>query len=68
MNNGQSLVSIDTAIKLLRPGAKFELNNKLFTRWDHDDDPPSWDEIEVMMRRIEKFIESNELPDIVIVE
>ena len=49
MNNGLHLVSIETAIKLLRPEAKFELNNMIFTRWEHSQDPPSWDEINNMM-------------------
>jgi hypothetical protein len=68
MNNGQSLISVDTAIKLLRPKAKFELYNRIFTKWDHPEDPPSWDEIEDMMEKIKDFVANNELPDVVIVE
>ena len=68
MNNGHQLVSVDVAIKLLRPKAKFELYNRIFTKWDHPQDPPNWDEIEDMMNKIEEFVSNNELPDIVIVE
>lgn len=68
MNNGHQLVSVDVAIKLLRPKAKFELYNKIFTKWDHPQDPPSWDEIEDMMKKIESFVANNDLPEIVIVE
>lgn len=68
MNNGQQLVSVETAIKLLRPKAKFELYNKIFTKWDHPDDPPSWDEIENMMNKIQEFVDNNKLPDVVYVE
>lgn len=59
MNNGLHLVSIETAIKLLRPEAKFELNNMIFTRWEHSQDPPSWDEINIMMSKIQEFVEAN---------
>jgi hypothetical protein len=68
MRNGQSLISVEAAIKLLRPRAKFELVNKIFTKWDHEDDPPSWDEIDNMMKLIEQFVNDNELPDTIIVE
>lgn len=39
---------IDTAIRILRPGAVWELYNKDFIRWEdpEDRDPPTWEEIE----------------------
>ena len=39
---------IDTAIKILRPNAKYELYNTQFTDWECPDgsEPPSWEEVE----------------------
>lgn len=68
MVNGKSLVSVDIAIKLLRPKAKFELNNKIFTKWEHPDDPPTWDEIDETIKKIEKYVENNDLPDYVYID
>ena len=62
MNNGLQLVSVEAAIKLLRPEAKFELNNMIFTKWEHPLDPPSWDEINDMMEKIKEFVKAN--PDV----
>lgn len=62
MNNGLQLVSVEAAIKLLRPEAKFELNNMIFTKWEHSLDPPSWDEINDMMEKIKEFVKAN--PDV----
>ena len=38
---------IDTAIKTLRPNAKWELSNREFVIWECDDgsEPPTWDEL-----------------------
>ena len=38
---------IDTAIKTLRPNARWELSNKEFIAWECDDgsEPPTWDEL-----------------------
>lgn len=68
MERGKSLVSVETAIKLLRPGAVFELYNTIFMKWEHELPPPSWDEINDMMKKIEEFVNTNELPDVVYVE
>ena len=39
---------IDSAIKSLRPDAKYDLVNKTFVAWEcpNGSEPPSWDEIE----------------------
>ena len=44
---------IDTAIKILRPNARWELQNRNFAIWECDDgtEPPSWDEIIVEVQR-----------------
>ena len=44
---------IDTAIKILRPNARWELQNRNFVIWECDDgtEPPSWGEIVVEVQR-----------------
>ena len=44
---------VDTAINVLRPGARWELYNKEFVGWEHDDglEPPTWDEIQEEVKR-----------------
>ena len=44
---------IDTAIKILRPNAKYELFNTEFTDWECPDgsEPPSWEEVETEIKR-----------------
>jgi len=44
----------DTAIKILRPGAKFALKNTDFVGWEdkeHDTEPPTWEEVEAEIGR-----------------
>ena len=50
------LPGVDTAIKYLRPDAKWDLYNQTFTRWDcpHNSQPPTWQEIQ---ERVEKDTE-----------
>lgn len=47
---------IDTAIQVLRPGAKYDLNNTTFLRWEDElgREPPTWEEI---CREVEKELE-----------
>ena len=44
---------VDTAINVLRPGARWELYNKEFVGWEHDEglEPPTWDEIQEEVKR-----------------
>ena len=44
---------VDTAINILRPGARWELCNREFVGWEHDDglEPPTWDEIQEEVKR-----------------
>jgi hypothetical protein len=50
---------IDTAIQLLRPGAKWEWTGGLgFTRWEDPRPQPSVEEVEATMEKIKSFEES----------
>ena len=48
MRNTPRLPGVDTAIKFLRPNAKFDLYNRTFTRYEDPDhaEPPEWSEVE----------------------
>ena len=54
------LYGINTAMELLRPGAKWEISNRIITRWDDPRPIPSWEEIDATMERIKAFEESIE--------
>ena len=46
------LMGIDTAMHLLRPGAKWEISNREITRWEDPRPKPSWDEIMFTIEKI----------------
>ena len=52
------LYVINTAMELLRPGAKWEISNRIITRWDDPRPIPSWEEIDATMEKIKAFEES----------
>lgn len=53
------LVGIDTAMYLLRPGAKWEFTGGVgFTRWDDPRPCPSVEEVFETIEKIKKFEES----------
>ena len=52
------LYGINTAMQLLRPGAKWEISNRMITRWDDPRPIPSWEEIDATMEKIKAFEES----------
>jgi hypothetical protein len=52
------LYGLNTAMELLRPGAKWEISNRIITRWDDPRPIPSWEEIDATMERIKAFEES----------
>lgn len=52
------LYGINTAMHLLRPGAKWEISNRIITKWDDPRPIPSWDEIDATMEKIKAFEES----------
>ena len=52
------LVGIDTAMHLLRPGAKWEISNTMFTRWEDPRPCPTWEEVMDTMEKIKAFEDS----------
>jgi hypothetical protein len=49
---------IDVAMQMLRPGAKWEISNNVFTRWDDPRPCPSMEEVYWVMEKIKDFEES----------
>lgn len=51
--NYQEIWGVDTAMRVLRPHAKFRLENRTFTKWDDPtgQEPPSWDEINEQIKK-----------------
>jgi hypothetical protein len=49
---------IDVAMQMLRPGAKWEISNNVFTRWDDPRPCPSMEEVYWAMEKIKEFEES----------
>jgi hypothetical protein len=52
------LYGIETAMHLLRPGAKWEISNTMFTRWDDPRPCPSMEEVMETMEKIKAFEDS----------
>lgn len=52
------LFGINTAMHLLRPGAKWEISNCEFTRWDDPRPCPTWQEVQDTMEKIKQFEDS----------
>jgi hypothetical protein len=52
------LVGIDTAMHLLRPGAKWEISNSVITKWDDPRPQPSMEEVREVMDKIQAFEDS----------
>ena len=49
------LYGIEMAIQLLRPDAKWEITNGVFTRWEDPRPCPSWEEVVWVMDEIKNF-------------
>jgi hypothetical protein len=49
---------IDVAMQLLRPGAKWEISNNVFTRWEDPRPCPSIEEVYWVMDKIKEFEDS----------
>ena len=50
------IFGIDVTIKKLRPGAKFTLTGTVFSEWEHQLPPPTWEEIiEQLNKDIEEY-------------
>lgn len=52
------LYGIDTAMHLLRPGAKWEISNTMITRWEDPRPCPTWEELMETMEKIKTFEDS----------
>lgn len=52
------MYGIDSAMELLRPGAKWEITNNVFTRWEDERPCPSWEEVVDTMEKIKAFEDS----------
>ena len=51
-------LGIDTAMQMLRPGAKWEISNCYFTRWEDPRPCPTWEEVQDAMAKIKAFEDS----------
>lgn len=52
------LFGIDTAMYLLRPGAKWEISNNQFTRWEDERPCPTMEEVYETIDKIKAFEDS----------
>lgn len=52
------LVGIDVAMHLLRPGAKWEITNSYFSRWDDPRPCPTWEEVMDVVEKLKAFEDS----------
>lgn len=52
------LYGIDMAMQLLRPDAKWEISNNVFTRWEDPRPCPSIEEVYWVMDKIREFEDS----------
>ena len=52
------MYGIDIAMQLLRPNAKWEISNTMFTRWEDPRPCPSWEEVKWVMDKIREFEDS----------
>ena len=52
------MMGIDTAMHLLRPGAKWEISNNIFTRWEDPRPCPTIEEVYVTIDKIKAFEDS----------
>lgn len=54
------MYGVDTAMHLLRPGAKWEISNSDITRWEDPRPCPTWQEVVETMEKIKAFEDSIE--------
>ena len=52
------LTGIDSAMEMLRPGAKWEISNSTFTRWEDDRPCPSMEEVKDVQKKAREFEDS----------
>lgn len=54
----RSIAAVDTALKLLRPDAKYQLRGTEFEIWADPRPKPTWEEIQETVKKIEEFEQS----------
>lgn len=59
-NRTYVLTGVNTAISLLRPGAKYMINNTDMIEWNDPRPAPSWEEIVETLKKIKNFEDSIE--------
>lgn len=52
------MYGIDTAMQMLRPGARWEISNRKITLWDDPRPKPTWEEIVETLEKIKAFEDS----------
>lgn len=52
------LYGLTAAMQLLRPGAKWEIQDGTFTRWNDERHPPNWNEIVETMNKLKTLEDS----------
>jgi len=52
------MVGIDTAMHLLRPGARWEITNNFFSVWEDPRPCPTMEEVHATMEKIKAFEDS----------
>ena len=52
------LTGIDSAMEMLRPGAKWEISNSTITRWEDDRPCPSMKEVRDVQKKAREFEDS----------
>lgn len=52
------LLGIDTAMHLLRPGAKWEISGNVFTKWEDERPCPTIEEVYETIEKIKTFEDS----------
>jgi hypothetical protein len=55
MNKIYRLTGLDSAMALLRPGAKWEISNSTITKWDDERPCPSMDEVKEVQKLAKEF-------------
>ena len=58
MEKPRMLYGIDTAMHLLRPGARWEITNNFFSLWDDPRPCPTMEEVHETMAKIKAFEDS----------
>lgn len=59
MGNGYKLANLSNAVELLRPGSKYCLSGWDFIEWEHEQDPPTKNEINDMIKMLQEWEDNN---------